>query len=71
MSIHGVEGAFSEAGAKTVIPKKVIGKFSIRIVPDQEPNQIEKYVVDHIQKKWQEYGSPNRMKVILAYFLFK
>ena len=30
LSIHGIEGAFSEPGSKTVIPSKVIGKFSIR-----------------------------------------
>jgi Cys-Gly metallodipeptidase DUG1 len=30
LSIHGIEGAFYGAGAKTVIPAKVIGKFSIR-----------------------------------------
>lgn len=65
MSIHGIEGAFSEAGAKTVIPKKVVGKFSIRIVPNQQPDQIEKYVVEYIKKKWDEYGSPNKMKVIV------
>ena len=30
LSLHGIEGAFSAAGAKTVIPAKVSGKFSIR-----------------------------------------
>lgn len=70
LSIHGIEGAFSEPGAKTVIPRKVIGKFSIRLVPDQQPGQIEKYVLEHVQKKWQEHGSPNQMKVsIISEFL--
>jgi len=32
LSLHGIEGAFSAAGAKTVIPAKVSGKFSIRYV---------------------------------------
>ncbi|KAF7266019.1 cytosolic non-specific dipeptidase-like [Rhynchophorus ferrugineus] len=67
LSIHGIEGAFSEPGQKTVIPRKVIGKFSIRIVPNQVPDQIEKYVVDYVTKKWKEYGSPNEMKVYLAH----
>ncbi|CAH0547738.1 unnamed protein product [Brassicogethes aeneus] len=66
LSIHGVEGAFSEPGQKTVIPRKVIGKFSIRIVPNQEPKQIEKYVVDHLQKVWAQRGSPNKMKAFMA-----
>ncbi len=30
LSLHGIEGAFYGAGAKTVIPAKVAGKFSIR-----------------------------------------
>ena len=33
LSIHGIEGAFSAPGAKTVIPAKVSGKFSIRYAP--------------------------------------
>ena len=34
-----VQGAFSEPGAKTVIPRKVIGKFSVRIIPNQTPGK--------------------------------
>lgn len=30
LSLHGIEGAFYGAGAKTVIPASVSGKFSIR-----------------------------------------
>ncbi|KAK3511792.1 hypothetical protein QTP70_023190 [Hemibagrus guttatus] len=41
LSLHGIEGAFSAAGAKTVIPRKVIGKFSIRLVPDMDPKVVE------------------------------
>lgn len=63
LSIHGIEGAFSEPGQKTVIPRKVIGKFSIRIVPDQEPQKISDYVVKYLEKKWKERGSPNVMRV--------
>lgn len=67
LSIHGIEGAFSEPGQKTVIPKKVIGKFSVRIVPNQTPEKVEKCVVDYVTKKWKDYGSPNEMKVYLAH----
>ena len=52
LSIHGIQGAFSEPGGKTVIPRKVIGKFSIRIVPDQTPVEVEKLVLVHLDKKW-------------------
>ncbi|XP_017773769.1 PREDICTED: cytosolic non-specific dipeptidase [Nicrophorus vespilloides] len=67
LSIHGIEGAFSEPGQKTVIPGKVNGKFSIRIVPNQEPNVIGDYVIKHIEKKWAERGSPNKMKIQLSH----
>lgn len=44
LSLHGIEGAFSASGAKTVIPRKVIGKFSIRLVPDMDPKKVEEQV---------------------------
>ena len=43
--IFSLQGAFSEPGAKTVIPRKVIGKFSVRIVPNQTPEIVEKVVL--------------------------
>ncbi|KAJ9592724.1 hypothetical protein L9F63_015604 [Diploptera punctata] len=62
LSIHGMEGAFSEPGCKTVIPRKVIGKFSIRIVPNQTPEKVEEIVVAYLNKKWKERASTNIMK---------
>jgi len=63
LSLHGIEGAFSGVGAKTVIPATVIGKFSMRLVPDQDPKQIEALVVKHLETKFSELGSPNILKV--------
>ena len=37
LSLHGIEGAFSAPGAKTVIPASVTGKFSIRLVSPSIP----------------------------------
>lgn len=67
LSIHGVEGAFYEPGQKTVIPKRVIGKFSIRIVPNQTPELVEKYVKDYLNDKWRQRGSPNSFAVRMAH----
>lgn len=67
LSLHGVEGAFYEPGQKTVIPRKVIGKFSIRAVPNQDPSKVEKLVVDYLTKKFAEWGSPNTMKCYMAH----
>ena len=63
LSMHGIQGAFSEEGSKTVIPRKVIGKFSIRIVPDQTPEKVAETVVKHLDEKWRKRNSPNKYKV--------
>uniref|UniRef100_A0A0K0G409 Cytosolic non-specific dipeptidase (inferred by orthology to a human protein) n=1 Tax=Strongyloides venezuelensis TaxID=75913 RepID=A0A0K0G409_STRVS len=64
LSLHGVEGAFYGPGAKTVIPSKVIGKFSIRTVPNMEPKEVDKLVVSYLNKLWSKRGSPNHFKPI-------
>jgi len=67
LSLHGIEGAFAGAGAKTVIPAKSIGKFSLRLVPDQDPQRIEKCVTDHLNKVFADLGSPNKMEVTMLH----
>lgn len=64
LSIHGIEGAFSEPGQKTVIPRKVIGKFSLRTVPSMTPEKVEEYVQAHLDRKWAERQSCNKMKLL-------
>jgi nonspecific dipeptidase len=54
LSLHGIEGAFSGSGAKTVIPAKVKGKFSMRLVPDQDPVRIEQVVRAHIAREFEK-----------------
>ncbi|KAJ1555051.1 hypothetical protein HK096_009828 [Nowakowskiella sp. JEL0078] len=63
LSLHGIEGAFYAPGAKTVIPAKVVGKFSIRTVPDQEPDQITELVKSFIQSEFSKLGSKNKISV--------
>jgi len=63
LSLHGIEGAFAEPGAKTVIPRKVIGKFSIRLVPDMQPDDVEKVVKKHLNEHFGKRNSPNVMKI--------
>lgn len=67
LSIHGIEGAFYEPGQKTVIPRKVIGKFSVRIVPNQTIAEVERLVLAHLNAKWTERGSPNNFKAYLSH----
>lgn len=63
LSLHGIQGAFSEPGAKTVIPAKIIGKFSIRIVPNQTPEKTERLVQAYLTDVWAKRESTNSMKV--------
>lgn len=63
LSLHGIEGAFSGPGAKTVIPSRVIGKFSLRLVPDQDPNEIERLVKKYLEAKFATLNSPNKLEV--------
>jgi len=62
LSLHGIEGAFYTPGAKTVIPAKVIGKFSIRTVPNMEIDAVTKLVEKHVNAQWAKLGSKNSMK---------
>uniref|UniRef100_T1J673 Peptidase M20 dimerisation domain-containing protein n=1 Tax=Strigamia maritima TaxID=126957 RepID=T1J673_STRMM len=51
LSIHGIQGAFYEEGCKTVIPSKVYGKFSIRIVPNQTPERIAELTTKYLDEQ--------------------
>lgn len=63
LSVHGIEGAFSAPGAKTVIPAKVIGKFSIRTVPNMDIDKTNEAVYRHVEDVFKRLGSKNNMKV--------
>ena len=40
LDIHGMPGGFTQPGKKTVIPAKAAAKVSMRLVPDQDPEEI-------------------------------
>ncbi|PWN51840.1 CNDP dipeptidase [Violaceomyces palustris] len=61
LSLHGIEGAFSEPGTKTVIPAKVIGKFSLRLVPDMTPEKVNELVTKFINDEFAKLGSKNTL----------
>jgi Cys-Gly metallodipeptidase DUG1 len=67
LSVHGIEGAFSAPGAKTVIPAKVIGKFSIRTVPNMESDDVNKLVYKYINDEFAKLGSKNNLEVSLQH----
>ncbi|XP_078396012.1 cytosolic non-specific dipeptidase-like isoform X1 [Cetorhinus maximus] len=65
LSIHGIEGAFSGPGTKTVIPAKVTGKFSIRLVPNMDPEKLSNQVTTYLNGVFAARGSPNKLRVAL------
>ncbi|XP_034730285.1 cytosolic non-specific dipeptidase [Etheostoma cragini] len=66
VSIHGIEGAFSDPGTKTVIPAKVTAKFSIRQVPNMDPAMVKKQVTDYLHSVFAKRRSPNKLKVTMV-----
>lgn len=67
LSIHGMEGAFSSPGAKTVIPAKVVGKFSIRTVPNMQSEDVTRLVTEYIQSEVAKLGTKNTVEVSLMH----
>ena len=50
LDCNGIWGGFQGEGAKTVLPSKAYAKISMRLVPDQEPEKIEKLFTEYINK---------------------
>ena len=48
LEVHGMPGGFVGQGAKTVIPAKASAKVSMRLVPDQDPDDILKKYTDFV-----------------------
>ncbi|KAI0357857.1 CNDP dipeptidase [Trametes cingulata] len=63
LSLHGIEGAFSGPGGKTVIPACVTGHFSLRIVPPQTPEAIDALVRKHLEAEFAKLKSKNKLKI--------
>ena len=48
--VNGLLSGYTGEGAKTVLPSKAMAKVSCRLVPDQDPKQIEKLVRAHVKR---------------------
>lgn len=63
LSIHGIEGGYSGTGFKTVISGAVTGKFSIRLVPGQDPKKVEEAVRKKVTEAFEKLNSPNALTI--------
>ncbi|MDQ3194647.1 MAG: dipeptidase [Bacteroidota bacterium] len=50
LDCNGIWGGFQGEGAKTVLPSKAGAKISMRLVPNQEPEKIEKLFKEFVSK---------------------
>jgi acetylornithine deacetylase/succinyl-diaminopimelate desuccinylase-like protein len=50
LEVHGIVGGFVGAGAKTVIPARATAKVSMRLVPNQNPEDVLKKYTDYVHK---------------------
>jgi acetylornithine deacetylase/succinyl-diaminopimelate desuccinylase-like protein len=48
--LNGIGGGYQGEGSKTVLPAKAFAKFSFRLVPDQDPQDILEKVSRHFQE---------------------
>ncbi len=48
LDINGIVGGYTGAGSKTVLPSHAHAKVSMRLVPDQDPEEIRRLFVDYV-----------------------
>ncbi|CAD6572420.1 MAG: hypothetical protein TREMPRED_000544 [Tremellales sp. Tagirdzhanova-0007] len=67
LSLHGIEGAFSAPGGKTVIPCSVKGKFSIRLTPNLTVKRVTELVTTFVEDEFKKLGTKSKCEVYLTH----
>jgi acetylornithine deacetylase/succinyl-diaminopimelate desuccinylase-like protein len=49
LDVNGIWGGYTGEGAKTVLPSKAFAKISMRLVPDQHPDEVTELFKRHFQ----------------------
>jgi acetylornithine deacetylase/succinyl-diaminopimelate desuccinylase-like protein len=60
LDVNGIWGGYTGEGAKTVLPSKAYAKISMRLVPQQHPDQITELFKNHFQSI-----APKTVKVVV------
>lgn len=51
LDVNGIYGGYMAAGSSTIVPSRAGAKISMRLVPDQRADEIEKQFVDSIKQR--------------------
>lgn len=49
VEVNGIGGGYQGEGTKTVLPRSAFAKLTMRLVPDQDPEQIQSLVANHLR----------------------
>jgi len=50
LDVNGMWGGYIQPGAKTVLPSRAFAKISMRLVPDQDPEEIAQLAADYLKQ---------------------
>ncbi len=50
LEVNGLLSGFTGEGAKTVIPAQAMAKLSMRLVPDQDPEEVHRQLVQYLEE---------------------
>lgn len=50
LDVNGLLSGFTGEGSKTVIPARAMAKISMRLVPDQDPNEVKQQLIHYLEE---------------------
>lgn len=50
LNVTGIGGGYQGQGGKSIVPARAVAKIDIRLVPDQEPSEIEHLFREHVRR---------------------